>query len=318
MKCFVTGGAGFIGSHLIDQLIQKGHDVTVYDDLSSGKKEFIAHHFDNEKFEFIKADLIDAERIKKELTNHDVVFHIAANPDVRSGADQPDIAKKDILATYNLLDAMRLNDIKEIVFSSSSVIYGETPPKPLPEDFGPLLPISVYGGAKLAAEGLTSSFCHTFDMKGWIYRFANVVGERGTHGVIVDFINKLKKNPHQLEILGDGKQKKPYLYVTECVNGILHGYEHSKEELNVFNLGVESTTEVTRIGELVVEEMGLKDVTFTYTGGKRGWKGDVPQFQFDINKIKNIGWQPSLTSDEAVRKAIQYILPMLNEPISNL
>jgi UDP-glucose 4-epimerase len=310
MKSFVTGGAGFIGSHLVDKLIENGHTVTVFDDLSSGKTEFINHHLENDNFTFIEADLADAETVSKEIKGHDVVFHIAANPDVRLGAQKPDIAKKDILATYNLLDAMRKQDVKKIVFSSSSVIYGETPAKPLPEDYGPLLPISVYGAAKLAAEGLISSFCHTFDMQGWMFRFANVVGVRGTHGVIVDFINKLRKNPKELEILGDGKQRKPYLYVTECVDGIIHGFTHADEEINVFNLGVDSVTEVTRIGELVVEEMGLENVTFTYTGGKRGWKGDVPHFQFDINKIKKLGWHPTRSSDDAVRKAIQDLLQM--------
>lgn len=310
LKCFVTGGAGFIGSHLVDKLIEKGHNVTVFDDLSSGKKEFIKHHLENDNFSFAKADLIDGKTVLKEIEGHDVVFHIAANPDVRMGAQKPDIAKKDILATYNLLDAMREHEIKKIVFSSSSTIYGETPPFPLPENYGPLLPISVYGAAKLAAEGLISSFCHTFDMQGWMYRFANVVGIRGTHGVLVDFINKLRKNPHVLEILGDGKQKKPYLYVTECVDGILFGFEHSNEEVNFFNLGCDSATEVTRIGELVVKEMDLQNVKFTYTGGKRGWKGDVPQFQFDIEKIKKLGWEANLSSDGAVRKAIQDLLKM--------
>jgi len=310
MKSFVTGGAGFIGSHLVDKLIENGHTVTVFDDLSSGKTEFINHHLENDNFTFIEADLTDAETVSKEIKGHDVVFHIAANPDVRLGAQKPDIAKKDILATYNLLDAMRKNDIKKIVFSSSSVIYGETPPFPLPENYGPLLPISVYGAAKLAAEGLISSFCHTFDMQGWMFRFANVVGVRGTHGVIVDFINKLRKNPKELEILGDGKQRKPYLYVTECVDGIMHGFAHAEEEINVFNLGVDSVTEVTRIGELVVEEMKLENVDFKYTGGKRGWKGDVPHFQFDINKIKKLGWEANLSSDETVRKAIQDLLQM--------
>lgn len=313
MKCFVTGGAGFIGSHLVDRLLNEGHEVTVFDNLSSGYKRFIAHHFDNPHFLFIKADLIEKHRIEREIKNQDVVFHIAANPDVRSGPDDPSMAEKDMQATYNLLDAMRKNNVNKIVFSSSSVIYGETPPKPLPEDYGPLLPISVYGAAKLASEGLISSFAHTFDMQGWMFRFANVVGIRGTHGVIVDFINKLKQNPHELEILGDGKQKKPYLYVTECVDGILHGFSHSNEEVNVFNLGVDSTTEVTRIGELVAEEMGLENVSFQYTGGKRGWKGDVPHFQFDISRIKNLGWQPSLTSDEAVRKAIKDILETVDQ-----
>jgi UDP-glucose 4-epimerase len=308
MRCFVTGGAGFIGSHLVDFLLNKDYDVTVFDDLSSGKKEFIAHHFDKQNFSFIKADLINKKRVIEEIKHHDVIFHIAANPDVKRGADDPDIARKDIIATYNLLDAMRYHKIKKIVFSSSSVIYGDTPSIPLSENYGPLLPISVYGAAKLAAEGLISSFSHTFNMKAWIYRFANVVGERGTHGVIVDFIKKLRKNPTSLEILGDGKQRKPYLYVTDCIEGFMHGFYQSNLELNVFNLGVESQTDVTRIGELVVKELGLNDVQFTYTGGKRGWKGDVPHFQFDISKIKTIGWQPRFTSDEAIIKAISDLI----------
>jgi len=311
MRCFVTGGAGFIGSHLVDYLLRDNHEVTVFDDMSSGKKEFIAHHFDHKNFTFIRADLINAKRVEKEIKDHDTVFHIAANPDVRQGAQQPEIAKKDILATYNVLDAMRKQHINKIVFSSSSTIYGETPPQPLPENYGPLFPISVYGAAKLASEGLISSFCHTYDMQGWIYRFANIVGEHGTHGVIVDFINKLKKNPHELEILGDGKQKKPYLYATECIEGILYGFTHAQDQVNAFNLGVDSATEVTRIGELVVEAMGLQDVSFKYTGGTRGWKGDVPQFQFDVTKINKLGWKPSLTSDEAVQKAVKDLLQEL-------
>ena len=308
MKIFVTGGAGFIGSHLVDKLISDGNAVTVYDDLSSGKKQFIEHLFEKNNFTFIKADLLDLEKLKKEIKDHEVVFHIAANPDVRLGAQKPEIAKKDIIASYNLLDSMRENDVKKIVFSSSSTIYGETPPFPLSEDYGPLLPISVYGAAKLAVEGLISSFCHTFNMQGWLFRFANVVGERGTHGVIVDFINKLRKNPKELEILGDGKQRKPYLYVEDCVDAILFGYKNADEQINVFNLGCDTATEVTKIAEIVVEEMGLTDVKFSYTGGKRGWKGDVPQFQFDISKMKKLGWNASFTSDEAVRKTVRILL----------
>lgn len=308
---FLTGGAGFIGSHLTDSLIQKGHHVTVYDNLSSGCPTFIAHHQNNNKFTFIQADLLDYTTLEKTIQNHDIVYHIAANPDVRRGADEPNIAKNDILATYNLLDAMRKHNIKKIVFSSSSTIYGETPPIPLPENYGPLLPISVYGAAKLAAEGLISSFCHTYDMQSWIYRFANVVGDRGTHGVIVDFIKKLRKNPKQLEILGDGKQKKPYLYVKDCVNAMLFGLEHTNNQINILNLGCNSATEVTRIAELIVEEMHLTNVTFSYTGGKRGWKGDVPHFQFDISKITKLGWKPTHTSDEAIRHAIQDLLKII-------
>jgi UDP-glucose 4-epimerase len=308
MKVFVTGGAGFIGSHLVDKLIEEGNTVTVYDNLSTGKKSFIEQHLEKNRFSFIEADLLDFDRVKKEVKTHDVVFHIAANPDVRLGAKKPEIAKKDISAAYNLLDAMRKNDIKKIVFSSSSTVYGEIPSFPIPENYGPLLPISVYGAAKLAIEGLISSFCHTFDMRSWIFRFANVVGPRGTHGVIVDFIKKLRNNPEELEILGDGKQRKSYLGVEDCVQGMLYGFENSNEQINVFNLGCDSVTEVTRIAEMVVEEMGLKNVKFRYTGGERGWKGDVPRFQLDASKINRLGWKATRTSDEAVRDAIRNLL----------
>jgi len=309
MKAFVTGGAGFIGSHLVNKLIEKGYDVTVFDNLSSGTKEFIKHHFDNKKFSFIEGDLLDFDTVKKAVKGHDVVFHIAANPFVRLGEEQTRLdLEQGPLATYNLLESMRLNNIKKIVYSSSSVVYAETPPIDIPETYGPTLPISLYGAGKLGGEGLISSFCGTFDFQAWIYRFANVVGIRGTHGVIVDFIAKLEKNPKELEILGDGKQQKPYLHARELVEGILFGFGHSNEKLNLFNLGVDSNTTVTRIAEMVVEEMGLKDVKFKYTGGKRGWAGDVPRFQLSTEKMGKLGWKADLTSDGAVRKAIREIL----------
>ena len=308
MRVFVTGGAGFIGSHLVDALMGKGYDVTVYDNLSSGRMDFIEHHIGKKNFSFIEADLLDQKKLRECLEGYDVVFHLAANPDVRLGVEKPDIAKQDIIATYNLLDVMRLKNVKKIVFSSSSTVYGETPPIPLSEDYGPLLPISVYGAAKLASEGLVSSFCHTFDMQAWIFRFANVVGLRCTHGVIFDFINKLRKNPKELEILGDGRQRKSYLYVSDCVDGMLFGFENAKDQINLFNLGSDGATEVNRIAEMVVDEMKLRDVRFKYTGGKRGWKGDVPRFQFDISKIKKLGWMPRYDSDDAVRMAIKDLL----------
>jgi len=286
MKVFVTGGAGFIGSYLVDKLMEGNNVVTVYDNLSSGKKQFIEQHFKKNNFNFIEGDLLDLEKLKNSIKNHDVVFHIAANPFVRLG----------------------LNNIKKIVFSSSSVVYAETPPIAIPEDYGPTLPISLYGASKLAAEGLISAFCGTFDFQAWIFRFANVVGMRGTHGVIVDFINKLERNPHDLEILGDGKQQKPYLHATDIVDGILFAFNHSNERINLFNIGCDSNTTVTRIAKIIVEEMGLKDVKFKYTGGKRGWAGDVPRFQLSIEKMKKLGWKPKYTSDEAVRKAIREIL----------
>jgi UDP-glucose 4-epimerase len=309
MKAFISGGAGFIGSHLVDSLLKNGYSVTVYDNLSSGDKQFIQHHVHQEKFTFIKADLLDLKRIKKEIQDHDIIFHLAANPHVRLGEKQTDLdLNQGIVATYNILEAMRHNSIKKIVFSSSSVVYGETTEYSLPETYGPTLPISMYGAGKLGAEGLISAFCGTFDFQTWIYRFANVVGARGTHGVIVDFIDKLRKKPHELEILGDGKQCKPYLYVSDCVDGILFGFTHAQEKMNLFNLSCDTTTTVTRIAEMVVEEMKLKNVLFKYTGGIRGWKGDVPRFQLDAQKINTLGWKATFTSDEAVRKAIKDVL----------
>lgn len=309
MKAFVTGGAGFIGSHLVDKLMNGGETVTVYDNFISGKKEFLEQHIDNDKFLLIEADLLDFNTVKKEIKNHDVIFHMAANPFVRLGETQTRLdLEQGAIVTYNILEAMRFNKIKKIVFSSSSVVYAETPDISIPEDYGPTLPISMYGAGKLAAEGLISAFCGTFDFQAWIYRFANVVGIRGTHGVIVDFIDKLNKNPKELEILGDGNQQKPYLHVCDVIDGILHGFQHSNEQINLLNLGCNSNTTVTRIAEMVVEEMGLKNVDFKYTGGKRGWAGDVPRFQLDASKMNKLGWKERYTSDEAVRKAIRETL----------
>jgi len=309
MKAFVTGGAGFIGSHLVDKLLSRGDYVTSFDNLSSGKREFFKNHMKNDKFKFIESDLSDLKSLKKEIKDHDVVFHIAANPFVRLGEKQTRLdLEQGAIVTYNILEAMRINNIKKIAFSSSSVVYAETPDILIPETYGPTLPISLYGAGKLAAEGLISAFCGTFGFQAWIFRFANVVGSRGTHGVIVDFIDKLNKNPEELEILGDGKQRKPYLHVSDIVDAILFGFEYSNDQVNLFNIGCDSNTTVTRIAEMVVEEMGLNDVEFKYTGGIRGWAGDVPRFQLDASKIKKLGWNESCTSDEAVRKAIREIL----------
>jgi len=308
-KIIVTGGAGFIGSHVVDKLLSRGNEVSVIDNLSSGRMEFIEHNLTNPDFQFIKLDLLETEKVKKTIKGADAVYHLAANPDVRLGAENTGIhLEQNIIATYNVLEAIRENKIKKIVFTSTSTVYGEAALIPTPENYGPLVPISLYGASKLACEALITSYCHTFDMKSWIFRFANIVGERSTHGIIVDFINKLKNNSNELEILGDGQQRKSYLHVSDCVDAILFAVEKSSEMANIFNIGSEDTITSSQIGELVAREMGLKSVKFAYTGGKRGWKGDVPRMLLSIEKLNALGWKPVHDSRSSVVEAIRSTL----------
>ena len=308
-KILVTGGAGFIGSHLVDRLMEKGNQVIVFDNLSSGKMEFIEHHLENPDFTLMKGDLLDSEAIESACKGIDLVFHVAANPDVKLGASDTKVHfDQNILATYNLLEAMRKTGVRKIAFTSTSTVYGEASVMPTPESYGPLIPISLYGASKLACEALITSYSHTFDMQAWIFRFANIVGPRSTHGITVDFIRKLKENPCGLEILGDGKQEKSYLHVSECVDAILFAIEKSREEVNIFNIGSEDTISATGIGKVVVEEMELSDVEFTYTGGSRGWKGDVPRMRLGIEKLKAMGWRPVYTSESSVRETARALL----------
>ena len=305
----VTGGAGFIGSHLVDSLIKEENKITIFDNLSSGKIGFIEKHLENTDFTLIKGDILDNEVIERACKDIDLVYHVAANPDVKLGASDTKIHfDQNILATYNLLEAMRKNNVKKIVFTSTSTIYGEAHIMPTSENYGPLIPISLYGASKLACEALITSYSHTFDMQAWIFRFANIVGPRSTHGIIVDFIRKLREDPTQLEILGDGKQEKSYFYVSECVNSILFAIEKSREDVNIFNIGSEDTISATGIGRVIVEEMELSDIEFIYTGGRRGWKGDVPRMRLDIEKIKAIGWSPTYTSERSVRETARALL----------
>ena len=304
-KYFVTGGAGFVGSHLVDRLVNMG-EVTIYDNLSSGSKEFLQQHFGKSNFRFIKADLLNSDVLSEAIAHHDIVFHLAANFDVRAGITNTNLdLQQGVLATHNVLESMRLKQVNKIVFSSSSTVYGEAGTRAVAEDYAPLLPISFYGASKLACEGFISAFRHIFDIQAWIFRFANVVGSRANHGVISDFIAKLKQNSGELEILGDGTQEKPYLYVDDCVHGILFGLGHFQEQINVLNLGTDAFTNVTAIANMVVEAMGLSRVEFKYTGGNRGWKGDVSQVRFDMTKMENSGWKARYNSDEAVRQAIK-------------
>ncbi|MHB8120234.1 MAG: NAD-dependent epimerase/dehydratase family protein [Methanothrix sp.] len=306
----VTGGAGFIGSHLVEALLQE-NEVTVLDNFSSGKREYLALHHNNPNFHLIEADLLLPGALEKALTGVDMVFHLAANPDVKLGAENTRVhLEQNVLATYNLLEAMRKFGVKNIAFTSTSTIYGEATKVPTPEDYGPLLPISLYGASKLACEALISSYCHTFEMQSWIYRFANIVGERGTHGVLVDFIRKLRENAKELEILGSGKQRKSYLEVRDCVQAMLHCVQHSEEQINVFNIGSEDCVDVTKIADIVALQMGLNDVQYCYTGGVdgRGWKGDVLVMLLSIDKIKKLGWTPQESSAQAIEVAVKALL----------
>jgi UDP-glucose 4-epimerase len=312
LRYIVTGGAGFIGSNMVDRLLAKpDNQVTVIDNLSSGRREFLAEHENNDRFRFIEGDLLDLDLVKSSIPGHDLVFHIAANPDIRLGTTQTDTGLKNgVLATYNVLEAMREAGLKKIAFSSSSVIYGEAVTMPTPEHYGPLIPISLYGGGKLGAEALITAFVHSFDMQAWIFRFANIIGHRGTHGVIIDFVNKLRNNPKELEILGDGRQEKSYLLVDDCVDAMIFAVEHANEQVNIFNLGSTDQIVVRRIGELIVEEMGLSDVEFKFTGGTRGWAGDVRKMLLDTQKIRAMGWESKENSEGAVRQAIKDFLSM--------
>ncbi len=308
MKCVVTGGAGFIGSHLVDRLLGQGHEVTVIDNLSSGRLEFIGHHFPDDRFNFIKMD-ISVEQQVKDIQGSDIVFHLAANPDVRLGAEDTRVhLKQNIIATYNVLESMRALGVKNIAFTSTSTVYGEAAIVPTPEDYGPLMPISLYGASKLACEALISSYCHTFGMTSWLFRFANIIGARSTHGVIYDFAMKLSKDPSRLTILGDGRQSKSYLLIEDCIDAMLFATGQQPGPVNIFNIGSEDRIDVTCIARIVANEMGLNGVQFEYTGGDRGWAGDVPFMGLSIEKLKTIGWSPRHNSEESVRLCIRSLL----------
>ena len=310
MKYFVTGGAGFIGSNMVDKLLQNNrNEVTVFDNFCSKKTSYNKFRLKNKRLKVIKGDLLNLELLKKTIKYHDVTFHFAANSDIAKSISETDLdLRLGIIATYNVVEAMRINGIKKIVYSSGSGVYGDVGLTETSENFGPLLPISMYGASKLGAEGIISAFCHLFDMKAWIFRFANVVGKNQTHGVCVDFMRKLKSNPKRLEIRGDGNQSKSYIHISDVIEAISFAINYSKERVNLFNVATDDYITVNEIAKIVVEEMGCKNVEFTYTGGERGWDGDVPIVRFDLEKIKKIGWQAKYSSSEAVRLSFQELL----------
>lgn len=306
----VTGGAGFIGSHLCDRLLSEGHRVVAVDNLSLGRMENLKLALSYQSFHFLEQDILEREKLEQvfEQSRFDVVFHLAANSDIQRGVKETDRdLKLTFLSTFHVLDCMRRHSVKHIVFPSTSAVYGEVSGL-INESHGPLQPISFYGASKLAAEAYISAFVHNFGLCAWVFRFPNVVGERATHGVLFDFLNKLRANPCELEILGDGTQRKPYLYVKHLVDALLFGWRAMSDRLNCANIGVGSLTSVQTIAEIVVEEMGLPGVRFQYTGGDRGWQGDVPFFQYDTSKMRRLGWVAPCSSDEAVRLAVRRML----------
>lgn len=308
MNILVAGGAGFIGSHLCDALLSKNNTVIVADKLIMGSKN-IEHLSQNTNFKFYEMELANQDNVDKLFKDNkiDIVYHMAANSDISKSANDTSIDFNDtLLTTRVLLESMRKNNVKNIFFASTSAVYGEMPDIVLNEETGGLKPVSYYGGAKLASEALISSYVSMCDMNAVIFRFPNVIGPRLTHGVVYDFVKKLRNNPKELEILGNGTQCKPYIYVTDLVNAIVKLTEQFEPGVEIFNISVLSEgTSVTHIAEIVVDVLGLSDVEFKYTGGDRGWKGDVPRFKYDISKVLATGWKPEYTSDEAVRKAAQ-------------
>jgi UDP-glucose 4-epimerase len=302
-RYFVIGGAGFIGSHLSERLAERGA-VTVFDDLSVGRREFLEVAFRGGKCQLVVGDARDLGALERALPGHDVVFHLAANPEARFGLDDPRLdLEQGTIATWNVLEAMRRVKVPRLVFASSGTVYGDTPEACAERDLG-MLPISLYGASKFAGEALISAFAECFGLRGHIFRFGNVVGPRGTHGAALDFLRKLKQSERELVVLGDGAQAKPYVWVEDCVEGMLFGLDHAQERVNVFNIAPADTTSVRRIAELCVAASPFPSATIRYTGGERGWPGDVPRSRLDPSKLGELGFRVRHSSEKAVQRAV--------------
>ena len=315
MKAVVTGGAGFIGSHITEYLVTNGSEVIVIDNLSSGSLKNINHLIENRRVKILIKDLkVFDNEVRNAFSEVDTVYHFAANPEVRISITEPRIHfEENVLVTFNVLEFCRLSDVKEIVFASSSTVYGDAQVFPTPEDH-PTKPVSIYGVSKLVCENLISSYSDIYGIKALTLRLANIVGPRQTHGVVVDFINKLRKNPRELEILGDGTQKKSYLHVRDLIEGMQVALEHlrrSSVKYEVYNVGNIDWISVKEIADLVAEEMSLSNVKYFYkpaTSDGRGWVGDVKFMLLDVKKLMSLGWQPKLSSKEALRDAIRWLI----------
>jgi UDP-glucose 4-epimerase len=303
----VTGCAGFIGSNLVDRLISRGHFIIGIDNFSTGRHEFITEALMSKQFKLVEADLLDLDSYCDVFAKVDAVFHFAANADVRFGVKNP---RKDLeqntIATSNVLEAMRINNVKKILFSSTGSVYGEAQVIPTPENAPFPIQTSLYGASKLAGEGLISAYCAGFDFQAWIFRFVSILGERYTHGHVFDFLDKLNEDPNRLDVLGDGLQKKSYLYVQDCIDAVLLAFEEVGDRVNIFNLGVNSFCEVNDSIGWICGELGMKP-NLVYAGGQRGWVGDNPFIYLDTNKIERLGWSPKCSIREGVIKTVRYL-----------
>lgn len=308
MRAIVIGGAGFIGSNLCAALLQRGDHVICVDDLSNGSKKNINKILMDKDFTFHEGDATDKgflEQVFSE-TRPEVVFHLAANSDIQASAQDPEIEYRNTYTTtFCILECMREHAVKKIFFASTSAVYGDKRGMELKEETPGLSPISYYGAAKLGSEALLQAYSYMNDLEVLIFRFPNVVGPRLTHGVIYDFIRKLDKNREVLPILGDGNQTKPYVYVKDLIEAIIRFTEDIKLGVEIYNLGVSGATSVRKIADIICEELGLENVRYEFSGGESGWKGDVPQFQYCLDKIHKMGWNARHTSDEAVRETVR-------------
>lgn len=311
-KVFLTGGAGFVGHHLIPELLNGDCAVTVYDNLSTGKYSDMVRFEKGPWFKFIKGDLMDSSALLFSMKGHDIVCHLGANTLIPPGGEKLRLDfHNNTLGTVILLEAMKELGIKELLFASTAAVYGDEQGVAFSEGYGPLHPISLYGASKLACEAYISAYSHLFDIRTSMFRFSNVVGGGMGHGVIFDFIQKLLKDPTRLEIWGDGRGKKPYFLVDDCLRGMLiaHGLSpRSRDKCETFNLGTETWTRVDDVARIVIEEMGLSNVKLIHQGGRHGFPGDVPFVQYDPSKMAGYGWVASCSSDEAVRQAARRIL----------
>jgi UDP-glucose 4-epimerase len=310
-KYVIVGGAGFIGSHFIDRLLanDRVQRVTVYDNYSSGQAWHYEEHQFDRRLKIVAGDIHDFAALKEAMTGHDTVIHLASNPDIARAVTEPDIDfRQGTMLTNNVVEAMRQAGVRTILYASGSGVYGDLGTHEAHEDHGPLTPVSTYGASKLAGEALISAYAHMFDLRGYAFRFGNVVGRRQTHGVGFDFIRRLRQDPTRLRILGDGKQSKSYILVSDVVSAVLLAGEHCPDTFRAFNVATGDYITVTQIADLACECLDLSGVRYEYTGGDRGWKGDVPIVRLSIERVKELGWRPTHTSAQALKSAMLAML----------